>query len=383
MESPDRRKIDGSVTEVLNQQSTEVRRCVVHLPVYSENPYQPMLMDAQRALGWEVIDGGGGGNFLRSVLRRWKPDILHLHWLHPYLLRESRPASWRRGLRLLAEMQLIRMAGIKIVWTVHNLKNHDETHGDIELWLTRRFVRLCDLILTHGQFAVDAARERFCIPGAIPVRAIRHPSYIPQGPPSISRIQAREKLGVSDECFVLGFLGRVEPYKQVVELIHAFEASACRNSLLLIGGRASDQYVAEVEAAIGRSQRIRFENGYVPQERMATFLRASDIVTCPSKGILTSGSVLLAMSYGRSVIAPAEGCIPEEVGDTGYLYDGSQQGLQQAIELAMQQKGQLQQRGEAARERAAEASPQEIARQIIDQYCLLLNDRSDQGIQTI
>ena len=89
------------------------------------------------------------------------------------------------------------------------------------------------------------------------------------------------------------------------------------------------------------------------------------------------------MSFGRPALAPAEGCIPEEVGDTGYLYDGSQQGLQQAIELAMKQKSTLHQRGEAARERAAEASPEKIAQQIIDQYCLLLNDRSDQGIQTI
>ena len=35
-------------------------RCltVVHLPFYSENPYQPLLMEAQRELGLNVREGG-------------------------------------------------------------------------------------------------------------------------------------------------------------------------------------------------------------------------------------------------------------------------------------------------------------------------------------
>lgn len=348
---------------------------VVHLPVYSENAYQPNLMEAQRQLGWRVTDGGGGGNFLRTALRTWKADILHLHWLHPYLLRESAVGSWARGLRFLAEIVWIRRQGTKIVWTVHNLANHDQKHSHIELKLTRMFVRQVDLVVAHGQYAVDAARQRFRVPDATPTLSVRFPNYSQVYQTSLSEQQSRQHWKTVTDGTVFGFLGRVEPYKQVVELVAAFRTAAGPADQLLIGGRSSSEdYASAVISAIGGDGRIRFLNTYLPEEDMGSFLMAVDVVACPSRGILTSSSVPLAMSFGRSAIAPAEGCIPEEVGDTGFLYDGTQQGLQHAIRLAMQQQGQLSQRGEAARERAAEASPEKIAQQMIDQYCFLLND---------
>lgn len=355
---------------------------VVHLPVYSENAYQPNLMDAQRRLGWRVTDGGGGGNFIRTALRTWSADILHLHWLHPYLLRDSAVGSWIRGLRFLFEIALIRRRGTKIVWTVHNLSNHDQKHSVIELKLTRMFVRQVDLVVAHGQYAVNAARARFQIPEAIPTLAVRFPNYSERYQTNLSEQQCRQHWKTITDGTVIGFLGRVEPYKQVVELVRAFRKAGSDGDQLLIGGSASsDDYAAEVISAIEGDSRIRFLNAYLKEQDMASFLKAVDVVACPSKGILTSSSVPLAMSFGRPVVAPAEGCIPEEVGDTGYLYDGSQQGLQQALRLAIQQKPLLRDLGRAARQRAAEADPEKIARQILEQYRLLRPKPSDQGIQ--
>lgn len=348
---------------------------VVHLPVYPENAYQPMLMEAQKKAGWDVIDGGGGGNFLRSVVRRWRPDILHMHWLHPYLLRQGRFNSWLRGIRLLQEIRLIRLMGTRIVWTVHNLVNHDQTNSDIELKLTRRFVRQCDLILTHGNYAATAAKNRFQIPGSVPIHSTRFPSYSDHYETGVTKSEARETLGIPSDAFVVGFLGRVEPYKQVVELVEAFRTSVDEQGILLIGGKASDEYARKVNDAIDGDSRIRFRNQYVSNDGMAEFLRSTDIVACTSKGILTSSSVPLAMSYGRVVIAPSEGCIPEEVGDTGYLFDGSQQGLRQAIASALQEQSKLQERGLEALERAQESSPQTIAQQILEQYQRVLDRR--------
>ena len=350
---------------------------VVHLPVYHENAYQPLLMEAQRSLGWDVIDGGGGGNFLRSVLKRWRPDVLHLHWLHPYLLRETAIGSWTRGLRFLLEIALIRRSGIKIVWTVHNLANHHGHHSKIERILSRWFASLCDLIVTHGQYALIAARERFEIPQSVPMLSVRFPNYCDRYSTQMSLAEARAHWGYDAHQTVIGYLGRVEPYKQVTELVKAFRNVADENQRLLIGGRASSpEYAAEVTAAIDGDERIRYTAEYVPDDEIASFLLATDVMACPSKGILTSSSVPLAMSFGRSVIAPAAGCIPEEVGDSGYLYDSSSDfGLQDALRQALAEASRLGLKGDLAKALAQSSSPQTIARQILAGYEECLTDQ--------
>ena len=356
----------------------DASRHVVHLPVYEENAYQPNIMEAQEALGWRVTHGGAGGNFLRTALRVWKPDILHLHWLHPYLLRPSRAGSWARGLRFLAEIFLIRRQGTRIVWTVHNLTNHESLHSDIELALTRRFVRQCDLILTHGEYASSAAKERFRIPEHTPVLSTRFPNYCERYKCDTSRQQARSHWGYSDEHTIIGFLGRVQPYKQVVELVEAFRNVAGEHDRLLIGGRASSEdYAGKVNAAIQDDTRVRFLNEYIADQEMGLFLKACDVAACPSQGILTSSSVALAMSAGLPVIAPAEGCIPEEVGSAGFLYSNTDSlGLQDKLSEAVASGNDLAGLGLAARVRSAEASPVAIGGQITSAYKSILPSRA-------
>ena len=44
---------------------------------------------------------------------------------------------------------------------------------------------------------------------------------------------------------------------------------------------------------------------------MIQYLRATDVFVAPFKSVLTSGSVILAMSYGLPCIVPRLGCLPE------------------------------------------------------------------------
>ena len=350
------------------------QRRVVHLPVYPVNAYQPILMQEQVSLGWDVIDGGQGGNFLRTALRRWRADILHLHWLHPYLLRSSRLSSWMRGIRFLAEVALIRKSGTKIVWTVHNLKNHADHFSDIDLKLTRRFVKQCDLIITHSEFASTAARKQFRIPESVPVRAVRFPNYQDKYASNATRSESRAAWNVAENSFVIGYLGRVEPYKCVRELVEAFRCFPDKSFRLLIGGKASSkQYGDAIREQIGDDSRIIFYDEYIDDAKVGSFLTATDVVACPSKGILTSSSVPLAMSFGRTVIAPSEGSIPEEIGELGFLYDPNQSnGLRLAIQKCLESRDRLGQLGQQARSLSDQASPTRVASHIIDEYLKLL-----------
>ena len=298
---------------------------VVHLPVYHENPYQPILMEAQRELGWEVIDGGGGGNFLRTAWRDWRADVMHFHWLHPYLLRPGVAASWGRGMRFLAEVTLLKSRGSRIVWTVHNLSNHEGLHPRIELALTRRFVRLCDAVVVHGLAAAGAAQERFRVPASVPVVDIPHPHYADRLPPAVPQDEARRRLGLSDAGRVFVYLGRVRPYKCVDELLSAFAALPDLTARLIVAGGCGDAALeAELHRLAARDARVRLDLRHVPDNEVPVLMGAADVVCCPSRGVLTSGSVLLAMSYGRPATAPASGCVPEVVGGAGFVYEINQ-----------------------------------------------------------
>jgi glycosyltransferase involved in cell wall biosynthesis len=61
------------------------------------------------------------------------------------------------------------------------------------------------------------------------------------------------------------------------------------------------------------------------------------VVATPFLEIFTSGSVLLAMSFERAVIAPRRGCVVDTLDDGGsVLYDvDDPQGLEGALRVAM------------------------------------------------
>jgi beta-1,4-mannosyltransferase len=67
-------------------------------------------------------------------------------------------------------------------------------------------------------------------------------------------------------------------------------------------------------------------------------MNAADIVVQPFKKIMTSGSVILAMSFGKPVIAPAIGCMPDILDNEGnFLYEPSDpNGLLKAMQLALE-----------------------------------------------
>jgi glycosyltransferase involved in cell wall biosynthesis len=332
---------------------------VVHLPVYRDNAYQPLLMTALARQGIEVIDGGGGGTFLRTALTKWKPDVIHFHWLHPYLIRSTVAGTLARGVRLLIEVLILRLFGVRIVWTLHNLQNHDRKHVRLERWLTRAFVRLTDRVIAHCPAAERLGRAQFADRRRGRWVVIPHGSYVGCYPDEIARREARARLNLPPDGLVFLFFGRIQPYKGVLELIATFRAANLSNARLVIAGRPADPEADRlVTDAVAGSAAIAYRPGFVPDDEVQVLMRASDVVVLPFRDVLTSSSVLLAMSFGRAVIAPRLGCVPETVAaGTDLLYcPGDRDGLARALGGSATRAPELAEIG-AANRRAAEAFP--------------------------
>ena len=61
---------------------------------------------------------------------------------------------------------------------------------------------------------------------------------------------------------------------------------------------------------------------YIPDEELQHVMSAADVVVLPYLRILSSGAAMLALSFGRPVIAPRQGLLNDMiVSSVGLLYD--------------------------------------------------------------
>ncbi|MBW4665694.1 MAG: hypothetical protein KME01_16115 [Chroococcus sp. CMT-3BRIN-NPC107] len=123
------------------------------VPFSSLNPYQKLLSQHLEELGVQVegvkrISYSLAGKYLKN-----KPDIIHLHWLHPFFLEKSMVKSTLRLITFLSKLIIFRIAGIKIIWTTHNLNAHDNQNLLLDRLCTFVVTRLAHAVIAHCQAA--------------------------------------------------------------------------------------------------------------------------------------------------------------------------------------------------------------------------------------
>lgn len=318
---------------------------VLFMPVPRQgNPYQHELARGLAAHGVEVRMARGYRHvfpFLQAVLRRHRPDVFHLHWTQPYLYlpgrrRPSRVLAWR----LVFQLRVLRRLGVRIVWTVHNIAAHETTDAEPELRISRRIAALSDALIVHCEAARKLAIDALAIPtdrqGRVVV--VPHGHYIDAYPTTITRAEARASFGLDDGERVFLLLGALRGYKGANELIAEFKKLPDPNARLLIAGKPfTPELEADLAAQTGDDPRIVARLEFIPDADIPRLLLASDCAVLPFRDVLTSGSLILAMSFGLAAIAPRLGCLPETVAEDGALLydadvvDGLANALQQAL----------------------------------------------------
>ncbi len=300
---------------------------VLMAPYYESNPYQRSLRARLGALGvrTHVHDLLGTRRpALSDGLAAFEPDLLHLHWLHPYFLHSGSLRTRWRARSFLRDLAAARTRGVRVVWTAHNLMNHDRRHVSIDAGVTRSVAAAADAIIAHG----DDARERIVEFAGSRVRpsihVIPHGHYVDDYPNTVRRDAARSELGIDVDAFVLLFFGRVRAYKGVFELLEAYRSAALPpGTILLIAGKATgDRVRIRLKRQAKRTAGVRLDYGFVDDERVQLYFNAADVSVLPYRDILTSGAARLAQSFGKPIVAPAIGCLAEQLDPAGaWLYD--------------------------------------------------------------
>jgi len=252
-----------------------------------------------------------------------------------YLIDPLNPLSWVRAWRAIAgyRPQMTVLPWWQVFWAPAWL-----TLG----WLLRMRPRtpltlLCHNVLPHeqrlwhkpvtravlglaSQIVVQSTSEQATVKELLPdsrVEVVPHPLYDLFAEQPITRDAARASLGIEPDTPVLLFFGFVREYKGLRYLVDALPAVRREFPdvrLLVVGEFWEDRRIYERQiASLGLDDAVRLVDQYVPNEEVARYFRAADLVTLPYASATQSGVLQLALGFGLPVVATRVGGLAEAV----------------------------------------------------------------------
>ncbi|RYL97089.1 glycosyltransferase [Sporolactobacillus sp. THM7-7] len=245
-------------------------------------------------------------------------DILHFHWIHPYYQHGVIWIMIIKSIKFLSYLILLRLRGIKIVWTVHNLYPHKYRWLYFEKIIRKIIMLLCNKLIVAGQSIKQQVIKEFNVkPEKIDV--VMHGNYYKVYP--IHYQDYRKKYNIAPGEIVFLFVGAIKEYKGVIDLLKTFTQIKNEKIHLLVAGK--------VYEGLGKSikqftdvQNITFDLRFIPDEELADLIISSTFVVLPYKNITTSGTAILAVSLKRKIITPGTPFMKEYFDkSTSIMYD--------------------------------------------------------------
>ena len=166
------------------------------------------------------------------------------------------------------------------------------------------------------------------VPGAIDIARFNPARPLPD---------ARLKLGIAPDAYVIGIVARMQTHRHFEDLLRAMRrvVDALPEARLVIIGRGTHQEKVAMEPArtLGIDGHIIF-TGYIDGDDFVATIRAMDVgvyLVPGSDGTCRAARELLAM--GKPVVVADRGMLKEIVpdGEAGLLTDGSVEGLASAL----------------------------------------------------
>jgi len=221
-------------------------------------------------------------------------------------------------------LALAQRLGIRVVYTLHNLRPHELALGDLDAQAAAHMVATADAVHVHHISAAQAVADTYGRRDGIYV--VPHGHYIGAYPDEMNPATARARLGLAPDQFVYLYFGQIRRYKGLERLLTAFRQVQDPRCTLLIAGHVGDPaYAAHIRPLAAQDTRVRLRLGYVPSDQVQVYMRAADICVLPYRHVTTSGAAMLAFSFGQPIIAPRLGPFLELVGESrGLLYEADE-----------------------------------------------------------
>jgi len=227
----------------------------------------------------------------RAVLsaRVFSPDFVHLHLMN---------FDWRDIYAVL----LIRMLGLKIFFTVHDVENFGaKKHGKIRSFILRGG----EGYIVHNQFSADKFYEN-PMAKKRPLAVIPHGHYFRNFPDVPSRDSARQHLNLPKDTLIFLFFGNPREEKGMDLLLRACSDLPTTVSWhLVIAGKMKPHQLEVCQKYIKQfdlQDRVIVDSQHISDENAVRYYRAASIVVVPYRIVYESGVTIMSMTLGRAVL---------------------------------------------------------------------------------
>ncbi len=270
---------------------------------------------------------------LAVLFRSLRPDVVHTH--NPAPMLHAVPAA------LLA----------RIPRRVHT-KHGANVYGRRGLWAARAAVRAIDAVVAVSEQTADIARIKERVPERRLRVVLNGIPLHPFGRDPSARARVRTELGIAQEAFVVGSVGRLAPEKDYPRLIAAVAPLLSERVRLVLVGAGPAR--GEIERAIRAISGGRYVVLTGARSDVPALLAAFDMFVLSSRTEGLPLAVPEAMASGLPVVATAVGGLPSVVpSDCGVLVPPRDDvALHRIVRDLARDPGRVAALGEAARRRA-------------------------------
>lgn len=312
-------------------------------PKYKINSYQKNLYSGHSSFQYHVVPVDTM-NFkdLSVGLMDANRAVFHQHWVKELYWRAQ---SLQDGImqidKSIGMLKAYKLCGAKVVWTLHNIHDHDSTDLQIQLCsqVHRELARLSDTIYVHTRGSIAQLSEQCGLDVTDKCTLLHHPLYdnlleMNEGhkPQEVDVNRLAQKK-------VLVCLGMLRPYKCIPDLLTAFSEFTHQyrdhSMYMIIGGKVYDDNIRHIFNQLDPlvRDRVLLIDRVLSDAEMVWMLNAAHVSAAPYQKILISGNYYLSATFRKPTIAPHLGMFAEVLRDdeTGFIYDGSRSGLVDAI----------------------------------------------------
>lgn len=252
--------------------------------------------------------------------------------------------AFRHDLRELAAIWGSRLVGMKVILTIHDI----ESFGSSRSGLIRKVCLSGASALVFQNAFSQATFERLSGLSGKPVAVIPHGHYVDAYPTPPSRQEARDRLELDNDEFILLFFGNPRKEKGLNLLVRALAMLSSKPGWrLVVAGKMRREQEEGFRAfiqQIGIGDRVRIDAGHVPDDKTPDYYRAANLVVMPYHQIYESGVAIMSMSMARAALVSDLEPLTEKIidGVTGLVFpEGDESALAASLLEAVESRAEL------------------------------------------
>ncbi|MDM8336359.1 glycosyltransferase family 4 protein [Mediterranea massiliensis] len=236
------------------------------------------------------------------------PNIIHIQWIRCYYLD-------------ILFLKLIKLKGIQVIYTAHNLLPHNDFNGRM-FKKYRNYYNEVSHIIVHAKHSKEELINRFEVTSGkisiIPHGLLDLPCSETTVVSLIDKIKLKYNLSNKYVFSCLGFQSKYKGTDWLIQLWHEMEKLRNNSEVVLV---LAGKFDSSLDCSLlDRLNNVVIVDRFLTDDEFVAFLRISNMILLPYKVISQSGVLLSAMYERKPVLVSNVGGLTEpfEIGKVGW-----------------------------------------------------------------